>query len=137
MRYWVILFLIFTVVSCRDVNKPKKPKDLIGKDVMVEVLTEAYLANAARSVDNRSILAKGVKMDSLIYDKFDIDSLQFVKSNEYYAANMDIYMEIFKKVESNLTSMEKNLDSIRYANPDRNKDAPKEPMTQEVIKDSL
>lgn len=102
--------------SCQDVIRPKKPKNLIAKDKMAEVLTEAYLANAARSVDNKFVMVKGVKLDSLIYTKFGIDSLQFVRSNDYYAANVNAYIEIFQKVDSNLSALEKKVDSIRELN---------------------
>ena len=62
----LIIFLL-SFVSCQDVNYPEKPKNLIAKDKMVEILTETYLGNAARSVDNKTIITKGIKMDSLIY----------------------------------------------------------------------
>jgi len=81
-------------------------------DKMVDVLVEAYLANAAQSVRNKTIVHQGVKMDSLIYTKYGIDSLQFVKSNEYYAADANVYLDIFKKVEEKLEGYEQELDSL-------------------------
>ena len=140
MKYWLILILTINFASCQDVKQPKKPKNLIEKDKMAEVLTEAYLANAARSVDNKSMLAKGVIMDSLLYTKFGIDSLQFVRSNDYYAANVNAYMEIFQKVENNLNALERNLDSIRELNYNKNDTLQKEPIKNKMetpIKDSL
>jgi hypothetical protein len=128
MKYWLIVILAISIVSCQDVKYPEKPKNLIPKDKMAEVLTEAYLANAARSVDNKSLLANGVLIDSLLYAKFGIDSLQFLKSNDYYATNVNAYMEIFEKVEFNLTRLERNLDSIREANYTRNDSVPKKPI---------
>lgn len=113
MKYWFIVILTLTFAACQDVKHPQKPKNLIAKDKMAEVLTEAYLANAGRSVDNKTLLVKGVKLDSLIYVKFGIDSLQFVRSNDYYAANINSYVEIFQKVEDNLKLLEAELDSIR------------------------
>lgn len=114
MKYWALIF-IFTLsfVGCQDVEQPEKPKNLISKEKMVDLLTEAYLANAARSVDNQSIIVKGIKLDSLIYKNFGVDSLQFAKSNAYYAADVNVYMEIFQKVEARLTAMQKKTDSIR------------------------
>ena len=128
MKYWLIFILAISIVSCQDVKYPEKPKNLIPKDKMAEVLTEAYLANAARSVDNKSLLTNGVLIDSLLYAKFGIDSLQFLKSNDYYATNVNAYMEIFEKVESNLIRLERNLDSIREANYNRNDSIPKKPI---------
>ena len=109
-----IFFIILTLglFGCQDVKQPEKPKNLIAKDKMVDILMETYLANAARSIDNKAITSKGIKMDSLVYKKFGIDSLQFVKSNAYYAADVNTYMEIVQKVEARLTGMQQKMDSI-------------------------
>ncbi len=107
----LIIFLL-SFVSCQDVNYPEKPKNLIAKDKMVEILTETYLGNAARSVDNKTIITKGIKMDSLIYKNFGIDSLQFAQSNAFYAADVNVYMEIVQKVEARLNSISQKMDSI-------------------------
>lgn len=139
MKYWtIILFFSLGVFGCQDVKQPEKPKDLIGKDKMVDMLTEAYLANSARSVDNKSIITKGIKMDSLIYKNFGVDSLQFAKSNEFYAADINAYMEIFQKVEARLTGMQKEMDSIRVLEKSR-KDSISKKASQpiEPKKDSL
>lgn len=114
MKNWTII-LIFTLTffGCQNVKQPEKPKNLIAKDKMIDMLTEAYLANAARSVDNKSIISKGIKMDSLVYKNFGVDSIQFAQSNEFYASDVNVYMEIFQKVEARLTGMQKEMDSIR------------------------
>lgn len=109
-----IIFILFALVvlGCQDVNYPVKPKNLIAKDKMVDILTETYLDNAARSVDNNSIISKGIKMDSMVYKNFGIDSLQFAKSNAFYAADVNTYMEIVQEVEARLAKMGKDMDSI-------------------------
>src|SRR5690606_17996206 len=96
MKYFSFI-LILAFIGCQDVKAPEKPKELIGKNKMVDILTEAYLANAARSVDNKSIIAKGIVIDTLVYKNFGVDSLQFAKSNAYYAADINTYIEIFQK----------------------------------------
>lgn len=110
------LFFVLNAIlllGCQDVKQPERPKDLISKEKMVDILTEAYLNNAARSIDNKTILENGIQMDSLIYRKFEVDSLQLVRSNAFYAADVNIYMEIFQKVEARLNAMQKHTDSIR------------------------
>lgn len=113
MKRLIYLFCLIFLLNCQNVERPEKPANLIPKDKMVEVLTESYLANAARVVGSKNLLVKDVKMDSLIYHKFEIDSIQFAKSNEYYAAEINDYIEIFEKVEANLVAMDKEMDSIR------------------------
>lgn len=121
MKHWVLIFvLILSILGCQNVERPEKPKNLISKEKMVDVLTEAYLANAARSVNNQAIIDKGIKVDSLIFKKFEVDSVQFAKSNDYYAADINMYLDIFQKVEARLVAMEKKLDSIRDLDRKRN-----------------
>lgn len=113
MKYWSIIFILIIFSSCQNVKQPEKPKNLIGKEMMVDIMTEAYLANAARSVDNKTIMEKGIQMDSLFYNKFGVDSLQFAKSNAFYAADVNAYITIFQEVEKRLNHMEVELDSTR------------------------
>lgn len=121
MKHWILIFvLILSILGCQNVERPEKPKNLISKEKMVDVLTEAYLANAARSVNNQAIIDKGIKVDSLIFKKFEVDSVQFAKSNDYYAADINMYLDIFQKVEARLVAMEKKLDSIRDLDRKRN-----------------
>lgn len=113
MKYWSIAIITIVFFGCQDIKHPEKPKNLIPQDKMVDVLTEAYLANAARSVNNKPIINEGLRIDSLVYDKFGVDSLQFANSNAYYAADINMYMKIFQDVETRLSKMEKKHDSIQ------------------------
>ncbi|MDT0556391.1 DUF4296 domain-containing protein [Patiriisocius hiemis] len=112
MKFLYYLSFFLLLFSCSDVKRPEKPKDLISEEKMVSIYTETYLTNAARSVDSRFIRENGIKLDSFIYSKFGIDSLQFVKSNTYYASDMDTYESIFLKVEKNLAALKIEKDSI-------------------------
>ncbi len=142
MKHWILIFvLILSILGCQNVERPEKPKNLISKEKMVDVLTEAYLANAARSVNNQAIIDKGIKVDSLIFKKFEVDSVQFAKSNDYYAADINLYLDIFQKVEARLVAMEKKLDSIRDLDRKRKDSVEsqqnKERTIAEPIRDSL
>lgn len=125
MRYWLVIASVF-FVGCQDVKRPEKPKNLISKEKMADVLTEAYLSNAAQSVRNQAIFKEEISLDSLIFAKFDIDSLQFVKSNDYYAIDSNSYIEILEKVEANLEFYEESLDSIRDAHQKQRNDIEEE-----------
>jgi len=141
MKYLIILFFILGFFGCQDVKQPEKPQNLIPKNKMVDMLTEAYLANAARSVDNKSIISNGIIMDSLVYKNFGVDSLQFAKSNEFYAADVNTYIEILNKVEARLIGMQTKLDSMRQIERSRkdsiNKESEVKKPNPEPVKDSL
>ena len=112
MRNFKALFFILTLWSCQDVKRPEIPQNLIPEDQMVEVLTEAYLINAARSFDNRTIIENKIKLDSFFYKKFNIDSLQFVESDAYYTSNLSTYKRLFTKVEERMALLKVESDSL-------------------------
>jgi hypothetical protein len=112
-----IIGLVFILIfwSCQDVKRPEIPENLIPEDEMAAVLTEVYLINAARSFDNRVIKDQKVKLDSFFFRKFNIDSLQFVKSNAYYTSNLNAYNALFKKVEERMMLIKVETDSLKLA----------------------
>ena len=114
LSFFLIFF--FSLVSCQKKQKIEKPNDLIPQEKMVDVLTEMSLLHGARSY-NRTVLAdSGVKMEKFIWEKYDIDSLQFLNSNNYYADNYLVYENIYNKVKERLEIMKVRYDSIREEN---------------------
>lgn len=114
MRYLFIISILL-LTACQDVKRPEKPVDLIPEDQMVDILTDVYLGNAAKSVNNRIIRQKGVKLDSFVYVKHGIDSLRFVTSNAYYTSQLNTYNDLFQRVEERLNRIQKEMDSIQKA----------------------
>jgi|SRR5690554_640317 len=125
MKYCIIFIFAFILGACQDVKTPERPANLIDKDKMATILVESYLINAAKSVDNKSIMESGIVLDSVFYSRFNVDSLQFSQSNAYYAANVNKYMALFEEVESRLNEMQQKLDSVR-AETTPLKDSPSE-----------
>lgn len=113
MNKLYFIAILVAVIGCQDVNYPEKPENLIAKDKMVDVLTEYYLSNAARSFNIRIVRDSGYKLDSMLYKKFAIDSLQFVKSHAYYSSNLDEYTAMFEKVKLNLEKLKIDADTLK------------------------
>tara|TARA_R110002049_G_scaffold115236_3_gene267102 strand:- start:1137 stop:1643 length:507 start_codon:yes stop_codon:yes gene_type:complete len=112
MRYILALIIVVIIVGCQDVKRPEEPKDLIPQDQMVDILTETYLINAARSYDIKEIRKKRLKLDSFIFKKFKIDSSQFARSNDYYTSNLNLYNSLFERVEQKLNGIKARTDSV-------------------------
>ena len=100
-------------MGCQDIKEPVIPENLIPKDKMVAVLTDVYLNKAARNTSNRVVRQKGVKLDSFLYAKHQIDSLQFVESHAYYTLDLNGYKELFTQVEARLKLLKKEVDSLQ------------------------
>ena len=115
-RYFGILLLLSIIMtfasSCQDIKKIEKPDNLIAKEVMVSILTDVYISNASRSINNKLLKEYNIKLDSLIYNKYKIDSLQFIESNAYYSSDLKTYAKIITSVEERLNLLKIEKDSI-------------------------
>jgi Domain of unknown function (DUF4296) len=117
MKYFFYIAICMLFAGCQDIKRPEKPKDLIPEDTMAALLSEIYLGNAARSIDNKTMRKSGIKIDSFLFKKYNVDSLQFAKSNAYYASDLDAYNAIFQKIERKLETL-KNEESERKLRED-------------------
>ena len=131
MKY-TLLIILLVIVGCQEVTRPEKPENLIPRDKMIEILADAYIGNAARSVNNRMLRTKGIQLDSILYKKHQIDSLQFASSNAYYTSNLNTYTEMIKEVEQLLTDRKTLLDSLIKVEKEQ-----KEALKDTVTADSL
>ena len=112
MKKVVYILVLVILASCQHVDRPEKPENLIPKDQMVQILAEAYTGNAARSISNRTLREEGLQIDSLIYNKYRIDSLQFVESNDYYASEINDYIAIMEEVKDVLEARKVTVDTL-------------------------
>lgn len=122
MKLVLNIFIIALIFSgCQDVKYPDPPENLLPKEKFAEILADAYLGNASRSrsVNNRILRSKGIRLDSLLYNKHEVDSLTFAESNAYYASNIDLYSEIILNVEKILSEKKARIDSLTNLKTDK------------------
>ncbi len=101
------------LLGCNGIDKPKKPKNLIGKEKMSEIMYDLYILNAAKGVNRKMLEANAIMPLEYLYKKYDIDSLQFAESNTYYAYDTEGYLAIIETVKKKL---EKNKDFYEKLN---------------------
>lgn len=106
-----ILSLLF-ITSCYKLKGPEKPKDLISKDRMVNILIDIRLLASATGANKVILENNGVDFKTYIYEKHNIDSLQFAKSNEYYAYNVDEYDDIYTKVKDSMEALKRRYSEL-------------------------
>lgn len=102
MRYFLYIMPLVILLSCNSVGKPKKPDNLIAPDKMANIMHDLYILNGARGINRKILELNGVPPLVYIYDKYDIDSLQFAESNTYYAYDIETYKAIIEKVRIDL-----------------------------------
>jgi len=108
-HYWLIILTL--ALGCQDVTYPEAPENLIPEETMIEIMADAYSGHAARSVNNRILRSNKVALDSTLYRKYQIDSLQFARSNAYYTTDLNRYNKLLKGVEEQLLARKKEIDS--------------------------
>lgn len=96
--------IVLFVASCYKYNEPEKPKNLISKDKMVNILIDLKLINSGSSKDKRTMKNVGVDQE-YIFSKYNIDSLQFALSNAYYAFHVEEYEAIYSKAKDSLEGL--------------------------------
>ena len=118
------------LVGCQDVSYPDPPENLLSKEKFTQVLADAYVGNASRSksVNNRILRNNGIKLDSLLYNKHQVDSASFAASNTYYASNLEGYTAIILEVQQLLTARKSKMDTLLKSK--QQKDRPKKDTTK-------
>lgn len=108
----VLVFLLglMLTVSCQD-SVVEKPDNLIDKDQMVDIIYDLSLLEAIKSSNYSSLESRKIDPNTYIYKKYKIDSLQFAKSDRYYASDIDVYSGIYDKVSKRLESNKNAIDS--------------------------
>lgn len=106
--YFTLLLLLF--LSCSE--NIIKPKDLISADKMAKIIYEVSLINAAKGVSKKKLEDNGISPTYFIYEKYGIDSLQFVSSLDYYANYIDTYDDIYTKVERRIETEKERVETL-------------------------
>jgi len=114
---WVYRFILLSIVglflSCQDIEETPKPDNLIPEDKMVEILVDLAKVDAAFSISSKEYKKRGVVGREMILEKYDIDSVQLVKSNAYYAEDFKVNQRIYEAVQ---TRLQRENDSLRELN---------------------
>lgn len=80
----------------------EKPDNLIEKQKMIDIFYDLALLDAVRSQKPVLLENNSINPDKYIYKKYKIDSLQFAKSNQYYASDIAAYKKMYEEVAKRL-----------------------------------
>lgn len=89
------------LIACSE-KVIEKPDSLIPKDQMIDILYDMAIINAAKKTNPSYLVDRELETMSFIYQKYKIDSIQFVNSDIYYASIPMEYEAIYKVVEARL-----------------------------------
>lgn len=103
MKKFILLFTIlaFVTTSCKDAIIAK-PKNLISKDKMEDIIYDLAILEAART--QNSSVQNYIKPTEFIKNKYKIDSITFAKSTQYYASDIKEYQKMYEVVKERLVT---------------------------------
>lgn len=110
MRQVLLLVLGMLLFSSCAEELIEKPDNLIPEDKMVSIIKEMAIVNAAKTTNLGKLRENGIEPTTFVFEKFEIDSAQFVDSDRYYASKPLRYENMYKKVESELEAQRVQLD---------------------------
>jgi len=109
IAYFIIIIFLW---SCSESRK--KPANLIPQDVMIDIFYDMNMLQTIRNNDFRLYDSHNIDPEQYIYIKYDIDSLQFVQSNKYYAMNVEEYEKMLEAVIERINA---EIEEIKGSNP--------------------
>lgn len=134
----VFLAVLALFISCKE-ELVKKPKNLIDKDVMVDIIYDISILDAIRNQNPTSIDSFKINSRDFIFKKYKVDSIQFVKSNVYYSADYESYKLMFDKVIKRVDKQKAVADSLvvleqkKKIKISKSKKLPKVPLTVDTV----
>lgn len=103
MKNLAIVLCFFFSFSCAR-KLIETPEDLISEEKITNILYDLAVLNAAKNTNSAVLKKNGIEPIEFLYSKYEIDSLQFVESNRYYASLPDTYESIYKIVNARITT---------------------------------
>lgn len=110
MRTCVIIGCL-VLLSCGD-SLAKKPDNLISESKMTDVIFDLMIFHSAKSVDKRFLEFNISDPIAYIYEKHQIDSLQFTQSNTYYTYENETYTRIYDSIDQRLKRQKTALEAL-------------------------
>lgn len=116
-----LLFCLLGISCAEKVVEP--PENVIPRDKMITILYDLALLNATNSSFRNVIQKQNKQIMELLYERHDIDSLQFAQSDLYYASKPLEYEYIYEQIESKLKKKQKAMEDAKKRANDSIKNA--------------
>ena len=132
----IALFLSLLLLACNGNDRPPKPDNLISENKMSDILYDVFVLNSAKGMNKKLLENNGIFPQDYVYKKHNIDSLQFAKSNEYYAYDVKTYEAIIDKVKQRIEKEKEIYDAI-VLKEQKTKDSINETKSKAKLQDTI
>ena len=110
MKQIAVFFLAFFVLSCSN-NPVPKPKVLLDEEVMVNILFDVAILQAADGSASNKLSEKNIQIETFIYKKYKIDSTIYYQNNRYYAGDVRKYKKMHQEIIERLDKLNSEIPS--------------------------
>jgi|GEM_PF-1820845 len=101
--------------ACQDTVR--KPDRLVDENKMVDILYDLYVIEGIRQSNPSSFLERHLEPSEYVLRRYGVDSLQFVQSDHWYAADTDRYKNLYKKVLDKVQDAKKKNGPVNTSTP--------------------
>lgn len=109
-----LCILLCFIFLCSCVQKLiDEPDNLISEEEITNILYDLAILNAAKSTNSTILRDNGIDPMQFLFSKYEIDSIQFVESNRYYASLPEEYENIYTAVNEKLKSESKRMEDSK------------------------
>ena len=111
-KIFLLLSILIFISACSSKNEIPKPAKPIDKAVMENIFYDLVLLQALKSYNPEKLTKNNINSKTYIYQKYKIDSLQFVENNKYFASDIQAYKIMFENVSNRLQKEKALIDTI-------------------------
>lgn len=123
------LLIFFTLMSCQE-KVVTVPEKLIEEDTMIDIFYDLSLLEAMLNYNPSLMSRNNIDPYSYVYEKYGIDSLQFVANNKYYASDVKKYDKMYEKVKVRMEQAKTDFDTLMK----KQASEPKKPLAKDSLK---
>lgn len=123
MKKIIGVILLLGLFSCEEKVVPK-PNQLLSEEVMVDILYDTALLQAAEAYLPDELTLNNIRIKSYIYNKYKIDSITYYQNQRYYASNIRKYRDMHSKVLKKLELKSIETDSLLKKEEKTSKELP-------------
>lgn len=106
----LLMLMLIAFIACETSVQPPKPENLIPKGKMQNVLYDMFIINSAKGINKKLLENNGLNPEDYVLEKYNIDSLQFAQSNDFYAHDIEAYQEIINEVKRRITTEKSRIE---------------------------
>jgi hypothetical protein len=111
MKKYFLLLVLLSMASCQQ-KAIEEPANLISRDKMKQIIYDLSLLQGIKGVSPAALDSNGINPATYVYKKYKIDSLQFAKSDQYYAVeNIKEYAKMYEDISKLVGEEKMRIDS--------------------------